>query len=161
MGSGEWMETQRRVDRAEELLCSGISSEQVQRIMAGPPRWVNERGAPSPDGVGINIGGYNITKRQVRNYIEKAHERWRESSGEERIILREKYRRAAERKSAKAEAQGQLGPSIRALELAAKIGGVLTDKIELTGPNGGPLNLTVASAHERVRARLEKLAKKT
>lgn len=123
-------EMKTRVDRAEEMLCSGLAPSFIQKVFAGPAHIVDEAtGKPAQPGPGIrtvNVGGYDITERQARNIIKLVYERWEESDTADALWRREKNLRMAERLYSKAFSEGQYSAAASALNIIARMTGSMT-----------------------------------
>jgi hypothetical protein len=99
------IELEERLERVEELLCSGLAPERVQAKVAAD---------------------YIITTRQARNYIGKVYARWRKQATMDAPHRREKLFRMTERFYARAVANKQYGAAVQALGLLAKMSGAFT-----------------------------------
>lgn len=91
-----------RVDRAEDLLASGISAGRVERALA------NE---------------FRVTPRQARTYISRVYDRWRKQTSLDAPHRREKLFRMVEHFYAKSLGAEQYTAASQALALLAKMSG--------------------------------------
>lgn len=103
-------ELEQRLERVEEMLCSGLATERVLTKVAEE---------------------YDITTRQARNYISKVYARWQKQAMVDAPYRREKLFRMTERFYARAVANRQYALASQALGLLAKMAGAFTG----TNPN--------------------------
>lgn len=104
------IELETRLERVEEMMCSGIATERVLTKVAEE---------------------YDITTRQARNYVSKVYARWQKQAAVDAPYRREKLFRMTERFFARAVANKQLALASQALNLLAKMAGAFTG----TNPN--------------------------
>lgn len=99
------VELEERLERVEELMCSGLALERVLTKIADD---------------------YDITTRQARNYINKVYARWQKQAALDAPHRREKLFRMTERFYARAVANKQWSAAAHALTLLAKMAGAYT-----------------------------------
>lgn len=99
------IELESRLERVEEMLCSGLATERVLTKIAEE---------------------YDISTRQARNYINKVYARWQKQAALDAPHRREKLFRMTERHYARAVANKQWSAANNALALLAKMAGAFT-----------------------------------
>jgi hypothetical protein len=99
------IELEERLERVEELLCSGFAPERILRVL---------------------VDEYGISSRQGRNYLTKVYKRWQRQSLHDAPHRREMLYRKAERFYGKAMANKQWTAAAHALALLAKLAGAFT-----------------------------------
>jgi hypothetical protein len=109
--------TTERVDRVEEMLATGLSSEFIQRLLSGPADY---------DEKGRNVGGYSVSRRMVRKYITMVYERWDEQKPQNDPHRREQLIRMAFRNHARAQAAGDYHAANGAIRNLMQMTGVLS-----------------------------------
>lgn len=82
---------------------------------------------------------WSITPRQVNNYHSMVLRQWKEERAPMVAEARAKLRRQASRTYREAMAAGKHGPAVGALRLRATLDGVATERVEHSGPGGGPI----------------------
>lgn len=124
-----------RVDKAQEMLLLGATNRQVENHL---------------------IGRFDVSRRQARRYVDKVYERWRESAQEEDGRTIEEKRQQHEEMirmilvgAAKRE---NLSLQLKAVEMLMKLSGThQPHKVEVTGKDGGPIDLKAMSDEELKR----------
>lgn len=104
------------------------------------------------------IQEWGISGRQVQTYIRQVYETWEEgkqSDAETKKQIDEFFRDMIDNnaRAQKIDLLGNVSPSsehqsiaLRAAERLAKLNGLLSDKVEVSGPNGQPLTVSVEDA---------------
>lgn len=124
-----------RVDKAQEMLLLGATNRQVENHL---------------------IGRFDVSRRQARRYVEKVYERWRASAQDEDGRTIEEKRQQHEEMirmilvgAAKRE---NLSLQLKAVEMLMKLSGTnQPSRLELTGKDGGPIDLKAMSDEDLKR----------
>jgi len=118
---GSRIDIEERVEKAEEMLCAGVSPGRVERRLADE---------------------YGVTVRHARRYITRVYRRWQKQTDKDAPHRREKIIRQAERFYAKALAEKQFTAAANVLNLLARMSGAFTvrdpDREKLLAALGPP-----------------------
>ena len=132
---GGTAEVEARIDQAELMLLQGLSRREVQKIIRQK---------------------YNVSLRQATRYVSEAFERWRASALEEdgRSVAerRKQHERMISLALAKASRQGNLNLQLKAIDMMMRLyGTVASNRVEVTGANGGPVDMRSVSTKDLMR----------
>jgi len=99
--------TEERVEKAEEMLCAGLSPGRVEQALARE---------------------YQVSPRKARAYMTRVYARWSQQNAADAPHRREKVLRMAERFYAKALLEKQYTAAANALNLLARMSGAFTQE---------------------------------
>jgi hypothetical protein len=105
---------------------------------------------------------FGVSRRCAEKYVRRVHERWKLEGEADRETKRVEIERAADLafRLAAAAKNPDAKAMIAALTLKAKLYGLVSERHEHSGPNGGPIphTIDVGALHRRLRERLARRA---
>lgn len=104
---------------------------------------------------------WDLSQRTIRNYIRAVYDEWKVRALESEpdpIAEFERTKAAFGDIYQRALSQNDLRAAIAALRERSHLLGLYREKLEITGPGGGPISLTLADARAELAQALEKLA---
>ena len=128
-------EREARIDQAELLTLQGLSRREVQKILRDK---------------------YDVSLRTATRYVSAAFARWRESALEEdgRTVSerRKEHERMIRLISAKAARDGNLNLQLKSVDMLMRLYGTsASNRVEVTGANGGPVDMRSVSTKDLLR----------
>lgn len=131
--SGE--ELEQRIDNAELYLLQGLSRREVQKLLKQK---------------------YDVHTRTAVRYVTEAFSRWRQSALEEdgRSVSerRKEHERMIKLITAKAAKDGNLALQLKAVDMLMRLYGTsASNKVEVTGANGGPVDVRSMATKDLIR----------
>ena len=128
-------ELELRIDKAQELLILGATDRMVEKSL---------------------MDRFNISRRTAARYIEKVYLRWKDAAkSEDGRSVAEKRQQHEEMIKAvllRAAQRENLPLQLRGIELLMRLTGTNeASRIELSGANGGPINLSSLSDEDLKR----------
>lgn len=125
------------------VLC--MSHQAIERALAKP----------------VEAGGFGVGDRCIRKYIGMVYAEWRRRRAEDPSDERERSKQALEQCYQEAVKRGEIRNAIRAQEVRARLLGLNVDRLEVSGPNGGPIPVAALDLSRLTPEELEALEKIT
>lgn len=142
--------TNSRHERFAQELAKGKSASEAYTLAGFKPNTGN---------ASTLKGTQSILKRvaEIQAETSEMERQATQAAAEALAIDREWVMARLQENALKAAEQEDYGPSNRALELLGKELGMFKDKVEHSGPNGGPIQTEQTSARDILAERLERL----